>query len=303
MFDRWGGAAFKARATSLPRFCVLQAGAPGLALQMSIGKARLKGGLRALGILDTALWLRDLARVARAIPRNAPYWMGRSPDGLPLPPSLLIYLVAGTPEIPWFLEGGRRAAESIRTTLGKNGVDIGRIRSVLDFGCGCGRVTRHWASLDAKVFGTDVNREAIEWCRKKLPFGHFEANGPNPPLPYEAGTFDLVYALSVFTHLTAELQRPWMEELLRVTSQGGHVLFSTHGTRYLKDLTPEQQEQFTAGRLVVRNEEAAGSNRCGAYHPLTYVRETLTAGFRLVDVVLEGALGNPYQDLYLVSKS
>jgi SAM-dependent methyltransferase len=122
-------------------------------------------------------------------------------------------------------------------------------------------------------------------------------------LPYEAGKFDLVYALSVFTHLPAELQRPWMEELLRVTSHGGHVLFSTHGSRYLADLTPDQQAQFSGGRLVVRNQEAAGSNRCGAYHPVAYVTETLAAGARVVDLVPEGALGNPHQDLYLVEKT
>jgi hypothetical protein len=93
-----------------------------------------------------------------------------------------------------------------------------------------------------------------------------------------------------------------MEELLRVTARGGHVIFSTHGLRYLSDLSADQQTRFLAGGLVVLNEDAAGSNRCGAYHPVAYVRETLTAGSIVVDTIPEGALGNPHQDLYLLRK-
>jgi SAM-dependent methyltransferase len=246
--------------------------------------------------------MRDFARVMRSIPRNARYWTRPPPDGLPLPPSALIYQVAGTADIEWFLEAGTLAAESIRKILSGNGLDLRHVKSILDFGCGCGRVARHWAELDCQVAGTDVNRHAVAWCRRNLPFGRFLPNDLAPPLPFEAETFDLVYALSVFTHLETALQRPWMEELLRVTARGGHVIFSTHGLRYLSDLSAEQQTRFLAGELVVLNEDAAGSNRCGAYHPAAYVRETLTAGSIVVDTIPEGALGNPHQDLYLLRK-
>jgi hypothetical protein len=35
---------------------------------------------------------------------------------------------------------------------------------------------------------------------------------------------------------------------------------------------------------------------------MAYVRETLTAGSIVVDAIPEGALGNPYQDLFLLRK-
>jgi SAM-dependent methyltransferase len=269
---------------------------------MDIKKSRLKRGLRSLGVLDAAFRVRDLARVARAIPRNMHFWTRPSPDGLPLPRSALIYQVAGTADITWFLQAGERAAESIRTTLSRNGLDLEDFESILDFGCGCGRVVRHWGGLHAQIFGTDVNERAIAWCRRNLSHGRFFANDPAPPLPFESEKFDLVYALSVFTHLPTAMQRPWLEELLRVTARGGYLIFSTHGARYLPDLSPEQQTRFHAGELVVLNEDAAGSNRCGAYHPIAYVRETLTAGSVFVDAIPEGALGNPHQDLFLLRK-
>jgi SAM-dependent methyltransferase len=225
------------------------------------------------------------------------FWTQPSPDGLPLPPSALVYQVAGTAEIRWFLEAGARAAASIRTTLSKNGLDLEDFESILDFGCGCGRVARHWSGLTAQIAATDLNQRAIAWCRRNLPFGRFYVNDPGPPLPFEPEQFDLAYALSVFTHLPAALQRPWMQELLRVTARGGYVIFSTHGVRYLPDLSAEQQSRFLARKLVVLNEDAAGSNRCGAYHPMAYVRETLTAGSILVDAIPEGALGTPIRTL------
>jgi SAM-dependent methyltransferase len=211
--------------------------------------------------------------------------------------------VAGTADITWFLEGGARAAESIRAILQRNSLELEECERILDFGCGCGRVVRRWAGLPAEIVGTDLHPGAIAWCRRNLPFGRFFANDIAPPLPFEGGKFDLVYALSVFTHLPSALQRPWVLELLRVTAPGGYILFSTHGERYLPALSAEQQNRFRAGELVVVNEEAAGSNRCGAYHPLAYVRGSMTAGSIVVDAIPEGALGNPYQDLFLLRKT
>ena len=47
-------------------------------------------------------------------------------------------------------------------------------------------------------------------CRSR----RFERNALAPPLAFDDESFDLVYALSVFTHLTAELQLAWRDELL-----------------------------------------------------------------------------------------
>jgi hypothetical protein len=111
----------------------------------------------------------------------------------------------------------------------------------------------------------------------------------------------LIYALSVFTHLPARLQRDWMDELRRVLAPGGYLLLSFHGTAYLDVMTDDERMAFQAGRLVVRD-GPPGSNFCGAYHPERYVREVLAAGFSVVDLVVEGATGNPPQDLLLLRK-
>src|SRR2546429_6936335 len=92
------------------------------------------------------------------------------PDRLPVPPAHLIVRVAGTPDVGWFLESGRLAAESIRSALTRAGTGVEKLGSVLDFGCGCGRVLRNWSRLDASVSGSDLSGAAIDWCRVNLPF-------------------------------------------------------------------------------------------------------------------------------------
>jgi SAM-dependent methyltransferase len=222
-------------------------------------------------------------------------------DEWPIPPEELMQLVAATENVPWFINGGYVGYQSIVNLLRKNGVDLETIEPILDFGCGCGRVSRHWQKIGKRVYGVDYNEKLVAWCQENLPFGHFSTNQLQPPLDFADSTFGLAYALSVFTHLPEEVQLAWIQELSRVIKPGGYLVFTTHGEYYLFDLAPEQKEAFQAGQLVVRFEEEAGTNLCGAFHPLSYVEETLIKGcFELVDFISQGAKGNPRQDIYLL---
>jgi SAM-dependent methyltransferase len=254
---------------------------------------------------------RPAARVLRALtssdPRvalaNARLRRQGAPDGLPIPPPDLLFLVAGTTSISWFLEGGARAAATIRDAMGRRGVAVDDL-SILDFGCGCGRVLRHWHGLHrARVFGTDYSPGLVQWCRQNLPFVDVGVNQLSPPLAYKATEFDLIYAFSVFTHLTEDLQASWMGELSRIMKPGGHLLLSTHGESYSGRLNRPERRHFEGGGLVVKNDvKAPGSNTCAAYHPFVYVRDQLAGGLEIVDFQAEGARGNPHQDLYVLRK-
>ena len=174
------------------------------------------------------------------------------------------------------------------------------IGSVLDFGCGCGRVTRYWEAFGGAVAGSDVNGQAVDWCRDNLDFATFERNALAPPLRFDADSFDLAYALSVFTHLTAELQLAWRDELLRVLRPGGLLLLTTHGQSYRSKLDAGERAAFDRGELVVRWGDVPGTNLCSAYHPEPYLRDTFASGFTFLELEPEGARGNPTQDLVLL---
>lgn len=249
--------------------------------------------------------LRLLQRVGLAGPAFRAYELARAlgparvrpVEGPPLPPRRLMVRVAGTADADWFLRSGRAAYDSIAAHL-----QPAEVEAVLDFGCGCGRVLRYWSGHDGVVAGSDRDRAAVGWCRRNLSFARCEVNELAPPLAFADESFDLVYALSVFTHLTADLQTAWRDELARVLRPGGRLLLTTHGRSYLPRLEHDERERFEAGELVVRWSELPGSNLCSAYHPERYLHETFAAGFAFVLLEEEGARGNPTQDLALLRK-
>lgn len=222
-------------------------------------------------------------------------------DGLPVPAAVLRFLVAGTEDLPWFLRSGKLGAQSLVDVLARQGKTLNQFQRVLDFGCGCGRVTRHLKGLTgAEVHGSDSNPHAVHWCEQYLSFARFQVNSLAPPLPYAAGTFDFVYAFSVVTHLTEPLQAQWMEELRRILTPGGYLLLSVHGDACLEWLMPAERAEYRKGELVIRDGDVAGTNYCRTHHPESYVRGVLARGFEVVDFIPEGAKGNPPQDAYLL---
>jgi SAM-dependent methyltransferase len=251
-------------------------------------KRRLLSLLNRLGLLLPAYRAYEALRAVRGSG-------GTADDGLPLPPARLRLMVAGVPGAEWFVAGGRAAAQSIRDAVP---VPLESMGSILDFGCGCGRVIRWWRELPTEIHGSDFNPTLVRWCRENLPFGEFEVNGAEPPLPYADDSFDLVYALSVLTHLPVETQRRWLDELARVAQ--AWVLVSIHGEPYRARLTEEELRRFDAGEIVVRWGEVAGTNLCTAFHPRSAFEQLVEPRFELVSYVPEGAKGNRPQDLALL---
>jgi SAM-dependent methyltransferase len=227
-----------------------------------------------------------------------------APDGLPLPPARLRAQIGPSHADPRvFLESGQTQADLIRALLRDAGTSIEDVGALLDWGCGCGRVLRHWSQLEpTRVFGCDINLNMVAWCRENLPFASVTVTELDPPLPYEQETFGLVYAFSVFTHLTEELQHAWMRECERVLAPGGLLLISTMGEYYLSRgrLSAAEQERFRKGNVVVLYEGAPGTSLCSAYHPPAYVHEQLAPMFELVEC-RRTAAGGPH-DLHLLRK-
>lgn len=146
-------------------------------------------------------------------------------------PAWLRYRVQGTPDLTTYVEAGRLSRASISASLNLIGRRLGEFPRILDFGCGCGRTLRWMRDLtrEATVWGVDIDAEAIDWCRGHIGPARFEVTNPVPPLPFPDNSFDLIYALSVFTHLDYPGQIAWLTELRRVLAPGGIVLLTFLG--------------------------------------------------------------------------
>ena len=117
-----------------------------------------------------------------------------------------------------------------------HGFNIRTMGAVLDFGCGTGRLLQHFRQIEGlRIVGADVNPNMTAWCAKNISGIEFHNNSLEPPLDFaEDNSFDLVYALSVFTHIPIELQRPWLAEMRRILRPGGFLLCTMFGLWYMK---------------------------------------------------------------------
>jgi SAM-dependent methyltransferase len=253
-------------------------------------KRFIKETLRKLGLLELAVvgyWSVN----PRTIYHNIRYWVKGAPDGFPIPPLKLRTRVwARYTDLHLFFQEEGHVQQSL-DVASKYGADTSAFRDILDFGCGAGRAIRQFTHLErpltkAKIYGTDINPDQINWCKRHLSFAEFRVNQALPPLPFDDDSFDLIYNVAVFTHLPEKEQLLWMKEFHRVLKPNGYLLLATCGEVYVGTLTPDEEKKFLAGELVVRNGEQAGSpstyEACFAYHPFSFVKESLAKHFELL---------------------
>jgi SAM-dependent methyltransferase len=143
----------------------------------------------------------------------------------PIPPRALRKRVHGHTQLYSFERVGAAVCDDILDAVGPHIALDGSSR-VLDFGCGCGRVLVYFkGATRCEMTGSDIDGEAIAWCKANLAdFGAFIRNGAEPPLPLADSSVDLVYSISVFTHLPEKMQFQWLTELHRVVKPGGLLL-------------------------------------------------------------------------------
>ena len=221
----------------------------------------------------------------------------------PVPSNDLIELVTPPFDAAQFLRSGVDVVRLLCGLLRLNGVRPESLGSVLDFGCGCGRVLRHFPVLGirkVKLYGTDYNPVLIDWCKQNLPIADFQVNDLEGPLTYADRVFDFVYAVSVFTHFTEPLQFAWLDEVARILKPRGHLIVTLHGAAFLMDLDEEERQQFQSGQLIVKHVERMGENICGAYHSVQYVRSKFTYAFDLVGMIEQQQ--PRWQDVYLLRR-
>lgn len=179
------------------------------------------------------------------IPRHAAGGHGGAGGELPVPPRELWlgynYPVHGKAHVGKMLE-----------IVYASGLSFEAGDRILDFGCGAGRMVRHLKDLSetCEIWGTDISAEHIYWCKQHLspPF-HFATTTKVPHLPFEDGSFRLVYCGSVFTHID-DLADAWLLELRRILAPGGRLYLTIHDSHTVELLETGRYDSTEVIRLV-----------------------------------------------------
>ena len=130
-------------------------------------------------------------------------------------------------------------------------------RRVLDFGCGAGRTLRHFLdeARQGELWGVDIDSRSIEWLEQHLcPPLRVRLSREAPPLGLEPGSFDLIWALSVFTHLT-DSSIPWLLELHRLLRPGGLLIATYMGRWTSEELIGEPWDEDRVGMNALRHDQ------------------------------------------------
>ena len=218
----------------------------------------------------------------------------------PAAPARLRKRVHGDEDLQTFEAVGRMVAANVFGQLMRVG-PYGDDFRILDFGVGCGRVIRPLHELclntylmDGKLhwFGSDIDAEAIAWCRwaaRVASIGTFVVNSHMPPLPFDDQYFDFVYSVSIFTHLPEDMQFAWLSELRRVMRIGSFAVLTTHSTDSIptfvreKLQNPEQNPEFYYH--VGRGTEGLPAFYQTSYHSIEYIHKSWSEYFAIRKII------------------
>ena len=225
--------------------------------------------------------------------------------GVLLPPVELMHDPYGVVDYSWYwITGQQTAGEISRIARQRCSTGAGPVK-IFEWGCGPARIIRHVGSTPGREFerfASDYNRTMVDWCRANITDVSFDANGLAPPLRHATASFDFVYCLSVFTHLSEAMYRAWFDELLRVLKPGGCLLLTLHGDYYRRKLLPDECERYDAGALVVREGFREGGRMFTTFHPERFVRDRLLREVTILShESSENSIAAP-QDVWLVRK-
>lgn len=111
--------------------------------------------------------------------------------------------------------------------LFKNHFGEGVRPSLLDVGCGVGRIHPLLSPIAGPLSGTDISGEAIGRARSDNPGLEYRVGRPGA-LPFADETFDATTAICVLHHVPPALRSTFLAEICRVTRSGGLVVVIEH---------------------------------------------------------------------------
>ncbi|NEP88931.1 MAG: methyltransferase [Okeania sp. SIO2C2] len=234
-----------------------------------------------------------------------------------LPPNHLLLRISGNSSVKAFLSSFDDLKYTVKNYLQKAGFDFHQFENILDFGCGVGRYLMAFKPEllpNQKLFGCDVFPECAEWCEENIKFATVKHNNIQPPLPFENNQFDLVNAVSVFTHLRLDLQHLWAWDIYRVLRPGGILFMTLHGPQFFPIIydifrtgNTHQAEMYSLGEeglfLYLDHQgetDGQGQHTVAAVHTTAAYQEIFSM-FKHIKRFPQSTMANG-QDLYILQK-
>jgi SAM-dependent methyltransferase len=205
--------------------------------------------------------------------------------------------LADAPEpFDYYDELGRGTRDGIVKQLPSDWTFSGK--RILDFGCGAGRTLMHFTAetAEAEFWGCDIDEPSIHWMEEHMtpPF-HVFVNGPEPPLDHPDSSFDLIWAVSVFTHLASSWSR-WLVELHRLMKPDALLLVTFMGRGMSEVIADEPWNEDSFGMNVIKYGQSWDLGGPMVMHSPWWIEEHWGRAFEILSLVPDGFANKPWLD-------
>jgi SAM-dependent methyltransferase len=132
--------------------------------------------------------------------------------------------------VSYYFENGRQSTLMLSELLEKLAYDLKGPLTMLEFASGYGCLTRHLHVVLPGVRSTacDIHREAVDFISNILRQPAILSNSVPEQLDSKR-KYDVVFALSFFSHMPRSTWGRWISALYNAVAKGGVLLFTTHG--------------------------------------------------------------------------
>ena len=127
-----------------------------------------------------------------------------------------------------YLSDGKDSADMLKKLCSEHLTDARLPISLLEFASGYGRVTRNLDKSFFDVTACDIHSEAVKFIKKKFKTKALLST-TNPNDFNLKHTYDVVFALSFFSHMPDRTFGSWLKALYKHVKPGGAFVFTTHG--------------------------------------------------------------------------
>ena len=118
---------------------------------------------------------------------------------------------------------------------------------VLDLGCGIGQFTDYWMKNGFQVTSADISEKALATLRARTPAANTVELDMSQPLPFEDGTFDVVFANLSIHYFDEKTTLALSNEIWRILKPNGLLIGSVNSSvafKYIQDYAKVLGENF-----------------------------------------------------------
>jgi SAM-dependent methyltransferase len=162
-------------------------------------------------------------------------------------------------EIADFMATGIAETNTVLNHLAQIGRLPSANGSVLDFGCGVGRVTQALAQRFSYCVGIDISQHMIQEADALNRYKHCRyITSSDPILPFDDASFRFIYSNIVLQHMPQRFSVGYLKEFVRVLAPGGVLVFGVQDSFPIKDIPSLTTWLRQTARIRTRIRQALG---------------------------------------------